>query len=1360
MSGRGPPASRYNERNEYTDYGKSRRKNFYSPNTASRRDYKSGGNSGGPGSSSLSHSKLNNNNNNSSSNDGSIPSSSSSMGHSVGSNSLSRSGYNAGTGPNVRDSRNYGGSQSYGSYYGTYGYNNNFQGGSGTNPNSNPNNPNNTSSNNNNDFYNSSWRSDRTKSGDSRLSSSNKPTLSTYNARMFSNNNNPNDNRKEKYDHPYSQSEASANSLSGGNLKWKSNASSYNSNKVPIASNRSSLSGSAGSRFSAKDRIRGPSFSGSSALVNSGSGTVASANNTSLGPVGAGKRGDTYYPGSGPRNPYSPVTYASSSTYGSPISSAVKPTDRFPNKASDRDYTKPRSVSGSGSAVTYDEEDTISELRDRDRDSDSTENEKSLGLKKESSDDYSPSPGIYDTPTTSNEKQETEKAMEFNEIERKDELLMKKSTDSREESDEIDVDEEQDDDEVADDEVQDFDKTKEQDDIDAERENETKSPLVETKVDNISPNKAEVKQEVTKIDVSNEICYPEGCTYPLTRIESEYRDLELEFTKEVNSDKSSEILKYSLVEPVSDFNDYPFFSRTFAKFIKQRPSLVNSLKTRNKALRRKQLTLWNEYTKGMGRWELERLKMDQQLRLLHPADDEMRREIDSSDNKKQNQPQFHNDIPRTGGSTSGSGNVSTTNVSTEAVAASVSQPGNRRGRRHGDLVTTEAEFQEILKSLGQEQDEDPIVKAERVAAKIPPLILDPVLRNDVKFMDANNIVQDKEEWAKRVKTDFINNFSPREHELFCEGFCLFPKRFGAISRHMGSLRSASDCVIHYYITKKAVNYKQLLVQHKKRATKKAGRRGRQPRSRNVSQTQTPVTTPGTEVANILTDVALEAKTGVLPNALPSEPFTEELFTETGRRKRAAAPVFEGKQKKPDSSSSTSTVSVTTVNNGSSNIISEDGKKIDSDTDTPPKKKARRRKEEITEASATGVFQVQSNGSVDQQKLDESERVDSSEKNTNDGQQQNESGVEGDNKERRRTISSYWSITEATMFPHLLKEHGTKWTTIADKLTTKTATMVRNYFQRNSEKNGWNKLAEEADQRLEAKFAAVLNPKEGGSAESSPQVTEQEEQQSQQHQQPQQPQQSQQPQQQQQQQQQQQPQVRTEHQHQVEQQRHIQQPPPIVAAVQPAPIVGQYIPMGTFQHAPVLGETQLPRVVHKPHVGPSISSLLSADVPPVSVEQQPAPTQYQQRYQQPQFPYQQQQHQQQQHQQQQVYHAHQQIYPHGSQIKTEHRYPQDAVVSLPPVRATPVSAPHKASIMSLLNSDSSPVKPEPVARSILHVNAPRKNSLHDLLNSPSSEPSFKPPVAPTKRNGIASLLSADPTPYGSSNGNGNNDQSTN
>lgn len=94
------------------------------------------------------------------------------------------------------------------------------------------------------------------------------------------------------------------------------------------------------------------------------------------------------------------------------------------------------------------------------------------------------------------------------------------------------------------------------------------------------------------------------------------------------------------------------------------------------------------------KWEERRLKMEQQLRVLHPADDEMRRELDSSDLRKQNQQQAS-----VGNTTNTSPHVSSLDLPTVS--------SRRSSRRHGDLVTTEAEFQEILLTLGQQQ-EDPL----------------------------------------------------------------------------------------------------------------------------------------------------------------------------------------------------------------------------------------------------------------------------------------------------------------------------------------------------------------------------------------------------------------------------------------------------------------------------------------------------------------------------------------------------------------------------------------------------------------------------------------------------------------------------
>ena len=54
------------------------------------------------------------------------------------------------------------------------------------------------------------------------------------------------------------------------------------------------------------------------------------------------------------------------------------------------------------------------------------------------------------------------------------------------------------------------------------------------------------------------------------------------------------------------------------------------------------------------------------------------------------------------------------------------------------------------------------------------------------------------------------------------------------------------------------------------------------------------------------------------------------------------------------------------------------------------------------------------------------------------------------------MTSYWNVTEANKFPVLLKQYGTQWNLISEKLSTKSPTMVRNYYQRNAEKFGWVK----------------------------------------------------------------------------------------------------------------------------------------------------------------------------------------------------------------------------------------------------------------------------------------------------------------
>ncbi|PKS12171.1 hypothetical protein jhhlp_001469 [Lomentospora prolificans] len=62
-------------------------------------------------------------------------------------------------------------------------------------------------------------------------------------------------------------------------------------------------------------------------------------------------------------------------------------------------------------------------------------------------------------------------------------------------------------------------------------------------------------------------------------------------------------------------------------------------------------------------------------------------------------------------------------------------------------------------------------------------------------------------------------------------------------------------------------------------------------------------------------------------------------------------------------------------------------------------------------------------------------------------------------------SSYWSVSEITEFPLLLRAFGTDWSAIANHMGSKTHVMVKNYFVRQKDKNdGWEAMVAEADEK--------------------------------------------------------------------------------------------------------------------------------------------------------------------------------------------------------------------------------------------------------------------------------------------------------
>ncbi|CAH0549000.1 unnamed protein product [Brassicogethes aeneus] len=132
-----------------------------------------------------------------------------------------------------------------------------------------------------------------------------------------------------------------------------------------------------------------------------------------------------------------------------------------------------------------------------------------------------------------------------------------------------------------------------------------------------------------------------------------------------------------------------------------------------------------------------------------------------------------------------------------------------RFNRVGSRVKSEADLEEIMDNLQEQAMED---KKMRSYAVIPPILLDAKERK-IKYEDDNGHVEDMEAVYKERK--FLNVWTPQEKEVFKEKFLQHPKNFVVIASYLDR-KSVSDCVQHYYLSKKTENYKQLLRKSRQR----------------------------------------------------------------------------------------------------------------------------------------------------------------------------------------------------------------------------------------------------------------------------------------------------------------------------------------------------------------------------------------------------------------------------------------------------------------------------------------------------------------------------------------------------------------
>lgn len=286
------------------------------------------------------------------------------------------------------------------------------------------------------------------------------------------------------------------------------------------------------------------------------------------------------------------------------------------------------------------------------------------------------------------------------------------------------------------------------------------------------------------------------------QIENEYNILKNMFKQETENKKNSIYFKYTSSNSLKLPDTFNFFNKESVSFATKKKNITNFLKKKHFMVEKKVIKLSKIYLNNIKLWEKERKSISEKLNGTYFFQHKITKQNESIKDLNINE-------------LDSSYNLNTNNNNLEN--------SSRRNRRHGDSVVTEAEFQEVLDFLCKVENDNPLIKAKKVSAKIPDLILD-IFEKQKDFVNLNNLVLNKEEWVDNSKNDFNVNFSKEEVELFLKAFCIYPKKFGDISRHMEGKRTPKECLRYYYFTKKKFNYKQMLNLYKKKNGKKGGRR--------------------------------------------------------------------------------------------------------------------------------------------------------------------------------------------------------------------------------------------------------------------------------------------------------------------------------------------------------------------------------------------------------------------------------------------------------------------------------------------------------------------------------------------------------
>lgn len=371
----------------------------------------------------------------------------------------------------------------------------------------------------------------------------------------------------------------------------------------------------------------------------------------------------------------------------------------------------------------------------------------------------------------------------------------------------------------------------------------------------------------------------------------------------------------------------------------------------------------------------------------------------------------------------------------------------------GDAVRSEAEFLEILASLGNADMQDPSARAARTTAVEPEMAINPHDDHPLRrsYDDDNGHVANPEQF---YLSDFDPDFwSEEEKATFERRYALYPKQFGKIAAAL-PLKTPGQCVKYYYSTKKlpGYDYKTLSASRSRDRRRKSRVKPKKGRGSalmaDLKGDEGEDEDGGSPVEELASrrQGGARSRVSTLPASSEMETVSEEVtsFEAPVSRKRRVeeSEIDESKQ------SRSKTARRGKYDRRGRLVVEEMGTTIDSaqtigsqaTQQVDDNFAAAEALEALAEASTEHVETFPSAGKKRKPQRPVLAKV----------QGVSSDPSEESSKRSRQSTSSYWSVAERTEFLRSLAVFGKAWDSIAENLKTKSAAQARNYFVRNAE----------------------------------------------------------------------------------------------------------------------------------------------------------------------------------------------------------------------------------------------------------------------------------------------------------------------